>query len=361
MNISLGRVLEAARERRATLTPEVAGYVILLAAQQLGAERSRVSEHSVLLDETGDVLVERAAAASELDIEAVLRALLGALIALCSSPPPAIAAVAGRAARGDLRELVAELSAALIPINHSAAHRALARLYREARRADGHAPDAPLPSIRERSAQPALVPLPAPEPAEPDLDAIDIEVELESDAAATTDAPELAPPELAQAASEPALPAPEPPAPLEELPPDAAELAPPLGLEPPLPAFVAEISPEFLPRDLLAPQLPTGAAPIDPGPGAPLISMHDGDAPAPPDEELRLVPAAAAPRWTAARSDVQQLLDAFLAETRSAEHVLRVLRDMIGLELPSERDGALDVSMTAAPAERSGAAREWPA
>src|SRR5690606_20203139 len=34
MEISLARVVAAARERQATLTPEVAGYVILLAAQQ---------------------------------------------------------------------------------------------------------------------------------------------------------------------------------------------------------------------------------------------------------------------------------------------------------------------------------------
>src|SRR6187549_3099981 len=111
MHISLDRVLEAARERRATLTPEVAGYVILLAARQLGAERSRVSAQSVLLDEAGDVFVERASAASELDIETVLRQLLSALIALCSSPPPAIVAVAERGASGDLGGLVAELSA----------------------------------------------------------------------------------------------------------------------------------------------------------------------------------------------------------------------------------------------------------
>lgn len=281
MDISLDRVLEAARERRATLTPEVAGYVILLAAQQLAAEQSQVSAQSVLLDETGDVLVERGAAANEHDIEAVLRELLRALIAVCSSPPPAIVAVAERGASGDLRGLVAELRAALIPINHSAAHRALARLFREARRADGHATDTSLPPIVERGAQPTPVAAPAAESGE-----LDIDVMIE--------------PEAAAAAPDPA------------------------------------------PRDLLAPDLPTR----DPGVGQrdaaePVISHVDGEAePGATDDELRLL-LPATPRWTEARSDVQQLLDAFLAETRAVEPMLRALREMIGLDRSSHRDVSL--------------------
>jgi hypothetical protein len=287
MDISLDRVLQAARERRATLTPEVAGYVILLAAQQLAAQRSGVSVQSVLLDETGDVLVERAAAASELDIETVLRELLRALIAVCSSPPPAIAAVAERGANGDLRGFIAELSAALIPINHSAAHRALARLYREARRADGHVTDMALPPIAERSAEPvpASAPVFAVEPSE-----LDIDVVVEPDVAAAA----------------PAVLAPQAPPMIEEHP---------------------------LPRDLLAPDLPTRDPAMAAG-GAvePIISQRDGEDPLAPDEEPALVLLAAGPRWTEARSDVEQLLDAFLAETRSVDHMLRVLRDMIGLD-----------------------------
>jgi hypothetical protein len=266
--------------------------VILLAAQQLAAQRSGVSAQSVLLDETGDVLVEPAPAASELDIETVLRELLRALIAVCSSPPPAIAAVAERGANGDLRGLIAELSAALIPINHSAAHRALARLFREARRADGHATEMALPPIAERSPQPVPVSAPvfAVEPSE-----LDIDVVVEPDVAAA--APDVV--------------APQPPPTIEEHP---------------------------LPRDLLAPDLPTR----DPGMAAggvveaiisePIISQRDGEDPLEPDEEPRLVLPAAGPRWTEARSDVRQLLDAFLAETRSVDHMLRVLRDMIGLD-----------------------------
>ena len=154
MDISLGRVLEAARERRATLTPEVAGYVILLATRQVEGDHARVSADSVLLDEAGDVLVVRDDVASERSVEAALRGLLGALVGLCASPPPAIAAVASREASGDLRALGDELSAALIPINHAAAHRALARLYRETRRAQGHVTDIALPPISEQRPEP---------------------------------------------------------------------------------------------------------------------------------------------------------------------------------------------------------------
>ncbi len=287
MDISLDRVLEAARARRATLTPEVAGYVILLAAQQLAAERSQISAQSVLLDETGDVFVKRAFAASELDVDAMLRELLGALIAVCSSPPPAIVAVAERGSSGDLRGLVAELSAALIPINHSAAHRALARLYREARRADGHVADLSLPPIAERCAQPE--PLSVPEFAEPGE--LDIDVVVEPEVAASRE-----------------------------------------------------------------PGLGHGSA------AEPIISHVDGEGPAEPGEELRLVVPAAAPRWSEARSDVQQLLGAFLAETRSIEPMLRVLRDMIGLDQSSHRDAPLDMaSIAAASSERSGSVRGWPA
>jgi hypothetical protein len=344
MDISLDRVLEAARERRATLTPEVAGYVILLAAQQLGAERSPVSAHSVLLDETGDVRVERASAVSELDIETALRELLGTLIAVCSSPPPAIVAVAERGASGDLRALVAELSAALIPINHSAAHRALARLYREARRADGHVTDVSLPPIVERSARAEPVPAPMPEAEPGELD-IDVVVEAEAAAAAPDALPSQPPPATEEVAANAAEVEPQHP---------CSELGPP-------PIFAAEIGLDPLPRDLLAPELPTrDPGTHDGGVAEPVIS-HVDDAAA-PDEELRFVLPAAAPRWTEARSDVEQLLAAFLAETRSVEHMLRVLRDMIGLELRSHRGGPLDAaSSLAVPGERFRSAKDWPA
>lgn len=265
MHISLGRVLDAARERRATLTPEVAGYVILLAARQLGAEPSRVSASTVLLDEAGDVHVERGPAASQLEVELALRGLLAASIALCSSPPPAIIAVAERDASGDLRALLAELSAALIPINHSAAHRALARLYREARRVVSQLPVSAVPFDVARSSEPA----PSPEE-------LDIDVMIEPEAAG-------GPAELGVASSA-----------QDE-------------------RVAADESVDHR----------------TPSRGAPWLDR----------------PSFEPPR-TLVRSDLQQLLRAFLPEARSPEPMLRTLRDMIALELraPEARGDAAGVA-----------------
>jgi hypothetical protein len=89
-----------------------------------------------------------------------------------------------------------------------------------------------------------------------------------------------------------------------------------------------------LPRDLLAPHLPTRDHGIRPGElEQPVISHIDTDALDRHDEEPLLELPPARPRWSEARSDIHQLLAAFLVETRSVEQMLRALRDMIGLEL----------------------------
>ena len=289
MDISLGRVLEAARERRATLTPEVAGYVILLAAQQVDAEPTRVSADRVLLDEAGEVLVVRDGAASERDIEAALRALLGALIGLCVSPPPAIGGVASRAAAGDLRGLVAELSAALIPINHAAAHRALARLHRETRRALGSVSDASLPPFAERRVEP--------EPRDLEIDVVvegeEIAIGGEPPGAAAV---EMEPFERSLSLAE-------------------SEWSGAERPEPGLPAVAANPAPA-----------PAAAQPI-------ILEARSPSVDEALDEVSWRGPSASSRRVVEVQSDVHELLDAFLAETRPVEHMLPVLRAMIGLEL----------------------------
>jgi hypothetical protein len=172
MDISIDLVVEAARRRLAALTPEVVGYVVLLAAQRLAPRPSRVSPVSVFLTESGDVHVRPEPTASELEVEAALRGLLAILLELSPSPAPAITAVAEARPNGSLQAFTAELSAALIPINHAAAHRALARLYRETVRAQG--------LVVDTTAPPPLAPMPS-------LDAdgeLDIDVGLEPELAA---------------------------------------------------------------------------------------------------------------------------------------------------------------------------------
>jgi hypothetical protein len=89
--------------------------------------------------------------------------------------------------------------------------------------------------------------------------------------------------------------------------------------------------------DLLAPDLPTRDPGVHAGAREPVISHVADDSVLRSDEELIELPPAR-PRRTEARSDVQELLAAFLVETRSVEHVLRTLRDMIGLEVAPGRD-----------------------
>jgi hypothetical protein len=135
MEISLDLVTEAARRRLAAVSPEVAGYIVLLATRALEERLFRVSATSFALSETGEVRAHPEGCMSESEVEAALRDLLASLLSLSPSPSPSVVAVAKRAESTGLRALTAELTAALIPINHAAAQRALARLFRETRRA----------------------------------------------------------------------------------------------------------------------------------------------------------------------------------------------------------------------------------
>jgi hypothetical protein len=188
LDISLDFVVDAARRRLATLTPEVAGYVVLLAARELELRPRDVSMQSLALAEGGEVRVREAAPATPEAIESSLRGVLATLVALAPSPAPAISAVAERNDGVGLAVFTAELAAALIPINHAAAQRALARLYRESQRARlsgrgdevaAHAaaatPDvhpAPQPSDPRAQEGPPVPELEATEPTEADVLAV---------------------------------------------------------------------------------------------------------------------------------------------------------------------------------------------
>jgi hypothetical protein len=135
MEIALNNVMQAARQRRAALTAEGAGYIVFLALGELTERPRPVSAATVLLNDSGDVSLVRGEAIGALEIELGLRRLLGSLLELGPSPPPALRAAAERRSCGDLAAYARELGAALIPLNHAAARRALARLYRETVRA----------------------------------------------------------------------------------------------------------------------------------------------------------------------------------------------------------------------------------
>jgi hypothetical protein len=314
MFISLDSVVEAARQRLAALTPEVAGYVVLMAARRLEARPSRVSPSNILLTDAGDVQCRPDSAASELDAEAALRGVLGTLLELSPSPVPAITDVAEGSGSGSLSALAEELSAALIPINHAAARRALARLYRETFRARGSALDAvawadsaaelaPEPSPPELTAKPPPV---APVIAGDRSNELDIDVDVE----------------------------PEPMAAVSEL---DAPLVPPASV-PPVEPIRRESSVASLPPVVSVPATaaaaPALASVIEPPSKSPAASLESVAA-------ARSNGAPHGPREQ--RSDLRELLLRYLAEARSDELKMRQLRAMIGIDDDSalkDDDGA---------------------
>jgi hypothetical protein len=135
MQVRLSEITVAARARLAPLTAEVAGYIVWLVATEALADARSVSAERIGVTAAGEVTLAAGEPEPALDSERELRRLLGDLLALCQSGTPALKRASERAASGDLESLQRELGAALIPINHAASRRALARLYRETDRA----------------------------------------------------------------------------------------------------------------------------------------------------------------------------------------------------------------------------------
>jgi hypothetical protein len=156
MQVRLSEIALAARHRLAPLTAEVAGYIVwLVTAEALTASRC-VSAERIGVTLLGEVMLAAGEPEPALASERELRRLLGSLLGLCQASTPALRKASERVASGDLEALQAELGAALIPINHAASRRALARLYRETDRARAELvvpvvilDDAPAPSAGE--------------------------------------------------------------------------------------------------------------------------------------------------------------------------------------------------------------------
>lgn len=299
MQITLSIVADAARQRLAAVTAEVAGYVVFLAARQLASKPRHVWAGLVTLSDAGDVNVRESSEATPLEVEVELRQLLATLIALAPSPPPALKAAVEREASGAVIGLEQELAAALIPLNHSAARRALARLYRETCKASG----AQHPDGRE------LTPSPPPAGVKPARHA-----ETEAVARRSVDARSggsYLTPSLVGGEEE-----------KDELDIEidvieAAESAPP----PPLPlASMAPGAPAFEHRDEFA--LTSGAASMSPpSPATPSVSCLGSEDASPPSIEP-----------VSHHSDLSELLSNFLAHTRCEERMTEDLRRMVGLD-----------------------------
>jgi hypothetical protein len=376
MDLTLSKVVEAARQRRAAVTAEVGGHIVLLLLQLQASGPRRVTPELVGLTASGDVELAPSPAAERREVEVALRALLASLLSLSQSAPPALRATSERAAVGDLAAFEAELTAALIPINHAAARRALARVFRETQRAQRSVGGAE----QERESAPVSAALRATESSSPLPAALSVAVAKTPVPASLVSAPE--PPASRDA---PAVAELEIDVDVDVAAPEAEPIAAAAVQSEPEPAeveleIIAEVDVEDLDR-LLASEPPPASfpalavAPIEvvdaeasePGPASLVHSLTPaaraltplpasavrkaGSAADPARDSLEIptpdswVTQGAGEDEPPQRSDLGALLDGYLSYTRREEDMTAGLRRMIGLEpwrasgLGSERTG----------------------
>lgn len=167
MSVTLRDVFLAVSYGDASLVGESAGYLILGAADAALGDREQASLDSIAIDEEGSVRL-RGPKVDEDDAERALRQLLALLLKKVRIPSNNLQRVASRSEPRGLQGLVAELEAALVPVNRRAARRTLARLCREAKKsaARQHA-FARVEEIEPQVVEPVSVAVePSPEPAQ---------------------------------------------------------------------------------------------------------------------------------------------------------------------------------------------------
>ncbi len=162
--IHLDVILAAVQARQVPLAAETAGYLLVDLAGVCVSEYLAIEPSAVVVSEDGVVALVSASESADPQTEASLRAILGTLLAAGGSSTPALQAMVERPAEGLVGRFVADLEAALIPLNRSAGRRAVARLAREARRVTmgigRHGALAAAPSPIEKLGRPSTPPPP---------------------------------------------------------------------------------------------------------------------------------------------------------------------------------------------------------
>jgi hypothetical protein len=391
MQITLSTVVEAARQRKAAVTADAGGYIILLVVQRLASQPRQIDAELIQLTATGEISIEATGPGQVGDTEAALRRLLATLIGLSHAAPPALRAAAERPAVGSLAALESELTAALIPINHAASGRALARLFRETDKAMRGSPSLAAGPSSSASTSPVSasgslpaeratpLPLPLPLPVSPpviapppELSALEIDVDVvasddEISAGVSSGAASSAPPLPVARFASPLSDAPQllveeldeldvlDVLDVEELEPEvpepllvavdavAAERTPPLslvgsdGAADELAADAHEVADDL--DTLLASDLPP-PLPSPPTFTPALDSLAvsgdvagEAEAASSPLSDSRFEPSTdIEPDLPPQRSDLRDLLSGFLAHTRCEEQMTANLRRMVGLE-----------------------------
>jgi hypothetical protein len=332
MEIALNQIVEAARRRRAAVTAEVAGYLLLLVTRSVANNPQRVVTEGIVLSADGEVGVVAGPRASVEACERELRALLASLLGLSQSAPPALKAAAGRASTGNLPAFVAELLAALIPINHAAAGRALARLYRETSRAES--------ALGDLASRPPEPPLPSDTPAPASSHGA---AGLPSMASLVAAAPVLVSPPVAPLS-----------APVDASASSAGPEGGTTGLAEATDLELAdlEIEVEFVGDDIQESIEPNEVDLLldekfeaTPGSGIPPHSMVRLASPGGPPEEETAPVSRVIEYSEPVRSDVRELIEGFLAHTRSDERMAADLRKMIGLDAGREQANPVPVAL----------------
>ena len=132
-SVSIAHVVAASQRRWASLPAELAGSIVLEAADKLAAPVG-LCARDVLLFSDGSIHINGGVSCSDESAVHSLRQLLDILLAAACSTTPALLRSARREVDGSIELFVRELEVALIPTNRGAAKRALARLYREVER-----------------------------------------------------------------------------------------------------------------------------------------------------------------------------------------------------------------------------------
>ncbi|MCA9626584.1 MAG: hypothetical protein KC766_02905 [Myxococcales bacterium] len=362
MTVNLEQIVVAGEARKASVAGEVAGYLILLAADQLLRAPREFGSTDLVLDERGSVGVEHGVACeSELAAD-LLRESLGELLGVSRPLPPALLRATRKSS--DVGDLIRELEAALIPVNRAAAKRALARLYREVKLAEQ---TVGAREVRRPLADPVRRKRPQPASRRGERAPVEAKRPAEREPRSAEDSP-------VEKSQRPA------PAPREPLLSGRTDPAPPRWIEdepslPPPPRVPALHYPELAqePEEVTA-QQPVVARRIarqidedsqwfeagseglvfaegEATERVPAVGVEDDPfrvafeeesaavevAPAAPGEEPESPGAPPVPgssRVRDRRSDVSELLSGFqVAETRSDEELSRALKAMVGLDL----------------------------
>jgi hypothetical protein len=146
--VSLSELIEAARQSRGLLAAETAGYLVLAAADQLiNTPRVLDERRCRLLLDGGRVSIPATPPAAPIESERSLRRILRELLQASHGNSPALRALSEASPRGAIDVFIGELESALIPVNRTAATRALARIARETLRLRGG--EAELPRFRD--------------------------------------------------------------------------------------------------------------------------------------------------------------------------------------------------------------------